>query len=74
MFPSQSSGEQVPLAAALALSFKAIPSQNQPVTLTLATPTSRPQHFKCEICLKKLTTAKALAVHSLQVHKVPVHK
>ena len=32
------------------------------------------QHFKCEVCNRKLTTAKALAVHSLQVHKVTVHK
>jgi hypothetical protein len=30
------------------------------------------KHFKCEVCNRKLTSAHALCVHSLQVHKVTV--
>jgi hypothetical protein len=30
------------------------------------------KHFKCGECHKKLTTAKALSVHSLQVHKTSI--
>ncbi|RMZ52786.1 hypothetical protein APUTEX25_000905, partial [Auxenochlorella protothecoides] len=30
------------------------------------------KHFKCETCHKRLVTVRALAVHSLQVHKHPV--
>merc|ERR1719235_446884 len=28
------------------------------------------KHFKCEVCRKKLTTARALRTHSVQVHKL----
>jgi hypothetical protein len=28
------------------------------------------KHFKCEVCHKKLTTARALRTHSVQVHKL----
>merc|ERR1711904_731749 len=28
------------------------------------------KHFKCEICHKKLTTARSLRTHSVQVHKL----
>merc|ERR1719161_2881470 len=28
------------------------------------------KHFKCEVCHKKLTTARSLRTHSVQVHKI----
>merc|ERR1719161_2213147 len=28
------------------------------------------KHFKCEVCHKKLTTARSLRTHSVQVHKL----
>merc|ERR1712216_180137 len=28
------------------------------------------KHFKCDVCHKKLTTARALRTHSIQVHKL----
>jgi len=30
----------------------------------------RAKHFKCEVCHKKLTTARSLRTHSVQVHKL----
>eukprot|EP00873_Tetraselmis_striata_P038776 jgi/Tetstr1/459040/TSEL_004508.t3 len=32
----------------------------------------RAKHFKCEVCNKKLSTAKGLATHCYQVHRVEV--
>lgn len=30
------------------------------------------KHFKCSVCNKRLSSAKALSVHSMQVHKIQV--
>jgi hypothetical protein len=32
------------------------------------------KHWKCPQCPKKFTAASGMAIHSLQVHKVPVQK
>lgn len=32
----------------------------------------RAKHFRCEVCNKKLSTAKGLATHCYQVHRVEV--